>query len=168
MTEITRRKIKSFLKENSTKKLTLNIGAGTRKLYEFFPHQIRIDISKKSDIDILCDAHNLCFKDNVFDSVLCSEVLEHLREPQAALDEIYRVMRKNGKLLLTTVFMYPYHNSPWDYFRFTKDGLAYLLRRWSKIKITPYCNRFEFIGNLIQCYGDNDLKIMGIRFVLVW
>ncbi len=48
------------------------------------------------------DAENLTFKDETFDLVICSEVLEHLLAPQDALAEIRRVLKKNGVLILTT------------------------------------------------------------------
>lgn len=48
------------------------------------------------------DAENLAFQDESFDLVICSEVLEHLLSPQKALDEMRRVTKKDGSIILTT------------------------------------------------------------------
>jgi SAM-dependent methyltransferase len=55
--------------------------------------------------------------------------LEHLREPQTALDELARVVRPGGLLYLQTPFIIGYHAAPADYWRFTNEGLADLLQR---------------------------------------
>jgi glycosyltransferase involved in cell wall biosynthesis len=55
------------------------------------------------------DAHNLEFPDGMFDDVVCSEVLEHLANPDKAVSEFARVLKANGKLILTT----PHHCLRW-------------------------------------------------------
>lgn len=65
--------------------------------------------------------------DGSYDTVLCSEVLEHVPDPTAAVAEIKRVLRPDGKLILTVPFLGRLHEEPHDYYRFTKHGLAVLL-----------------------------------------
>lgn len=67
--------------------------------------------------------------DTSYDTVLCSEVLEHVGDPAAALTEIYRVLKPGGTLIVTVPFLGRLHEEPHDYFRFTKHGLASLLGR---------------------------------------
>ena len=69
----------------------------------------------------------LPFADNFFDCILCTEVLEHLKSDQLAIQELTRVLKKNGKLIVTV----PIKNFPFFY-----DPINYVLNRMgTKIKI---------------------------------
>lgn len=72
---------------------------------------------------------NLCFplpfKDGVFDTILCSDVLEHIPRPDSLWQEISRLLRPGGTLLLNVPFYYWIHERPHDYLRYTE----YALRR---------------------------------------
>lgn len=92
------------------------------------------------NVDIDGDIHALPFASGVADGVLCIEVLEHLPNPEAAVSEMYRVLRPGGHVLITTPFMVGYHghaNDYGDFYRYTDDGLRYLLRRFSVVDIWP-------------------------------
>jgi SAM-dependent methyltransferase len=69
------------------------------------------------------DAQCLPFPDGTFDTVVCLEVLEHVPNPEAALQEASRVLKREGHLLLSTPFLYPIHDAPSDYRRWTWHGL---------------------------------------------
>jgi len=58
-----------------------------------------------------------------YDIILSIQVLEHLQNSDKALAEMSRVLKYGGKLFLSTNFLYPRHGSPYDYFRFTYEGL---------------------------------------------
>ncbi len=73
---------------------------------------------------LFADAEQLPILGNAIDTVVILEVVEHLREPRAALAEITRVLKPRGLLLLTMPFLYPMHDEPHDYQRFTAHGLA--------------------------------------------
>ncbi len=61
-----------------------------------------------------------------FDYILCIQVLEHLKQPEAAFREFKRLLKPRGKVFLTTNFIYQIHMAPDDYWRFTEYGLKYL------------------------------------------
>ena len=61
------------------------------------------------------------------DTVLSTQVLEHVTDPPAYLREVSRILRRGGVLILTCPASYMLHEEPNDYFRFTKYGLASLL-----------------------------------------
>ena len=79
------------------------------------------------------------FEDSSFDAILCTEVLEHIPDPHAFLAECRRVARPGAELLLTAPLLWPEHETPFDYFRYTRHGLQSLLRRsrWEILDIRP-------------------------------
>jgi SAM-dependent methyltransferase len=76
-------------------------------------------------------------EDGSVDSVLATETLEHVRDPAQFLSEAFRVLRSDGKLILTVPFSARWHYIPEDYWRFTPSGLLQLLReaRFADIRI---------------------------------
>jgi SAM-dependent methyltransferase len=104
----------------------LNVGCGATDLHR---RMLRLDVDRSALPDYLSAADKLPFADNTFSVAVSQEVLEHLREPQTALDELARVVRPGGLLYLQTPFIIGYHAAPADYWRFTNEGLADLLQR---------------------------------------
>jgi SAM-dependent methyltransferase len=79
-------------------------------------------------IDIVADlSQPLPLADGAFDTVILSDVLEHVPEPRALLAEIARVLRPGGHLLLNVPFLYGLHELPHDYYRYTRFALARLV-----------------------------------------
>jgi SAM-dependent methyltransferase len=78
-------------------------------------------------VDVVGTALALPFHAGRFDSVLCTEVLEHTPEPLAALQEIWRVTKPGGLLLLTVPMSEQLHEEPADFYRFTHYGARHLL-----------------------------------------
>jgi SAM-dependent methyltransferase len=80
-------------------------------------------------VDVFGDGQRLPFVSSSFDTAVALEVLEHVRDPDACLSEISRVLRPDGRLLLTVPFFAPLHQLPFDYRRFTPGGIEVLLER---------------------------------------
>lgn len=80
-------------------------------------------------IDVFYDGKTIPFGDGHFDSVLCSEVAEHLFDLPAALKEMHRVLKPGGKLLLTCPFVWGEHEAPYDYARYTRFALKDILEK---------------------------------------
>lgn len=79
--------------------------------------------------DVLYDGKRMPFDDESFDTILCIQVLEHTPEPQALLNEVARVLRRGGMLVLSAPFAFRLHELPHDYFRYTPFGLEAMCRR---------------------------------------
>lgn len=75
---------------------------------------------------VYADAARLPFPDGTFDTVACLEVLEHLPDPTLALREAGRVVKPTGTVFVSTPFLYPVHDAPADYQRWTPYGLQRL------------------------------------------
>lgn len=78
---------------------------------------------------VFADAERLPFPDSCLDGVICFEVLEHVNAPQTVLKEISRVLKPNGKLWLSMPFLYPLHDAPYDFQRYTTFGLRRDIRQ---------------------------------------
>jgi len=111
-------------------KKILDIGAGNSPYKKYFSKidYSAQDIKQNKNIDYINDLNNgLIAIDNAsFDYILCTQVIEHLKEPLKVFQEFYRILKPKGKVFLTTNFIYQYHSSPDDYYRFTESGLKYL------------------------------------------
>ncbi|MDI7259842.1 MAG: methyltransferase domain-containing protein [Thermodesulfobacteriota bacterium] len=82
-------------------------------------------------IDILCDITDMKpVSDESIGLALNLESLEHIPYPQKAIDEIHRILRPKGLLILTTVMHFKIHHAPKDYWRFTPEGIEFLLKRF--------------------------------------
>jgi SAM-dependent methyltransferase len=151
--KLTRITLDTFIERHASSRRTLDIGAQNGPYAAYFSHRIALDVQRGIGIQVIGDAQALGIRDGSFDVVLCTEVLEHLPEPQRAIDEMFRVLVPGGQLLLTTRFLFPIHDAPHDYFRFTKYGLRYLLRRFEIIELEEETDAVGSIAVLLQRLG---------------
>lgn len=110
----------------------LDIGCGNKPYMRFldknsryFGMEYQLRASKPN---LLGDVNRLPFDDGSFDAILFNEVIEHLPEPGNGLKEVSRVLKKDGKLFMTAPMYWRMHYAS-DYFRFTGQGLRYLLEK---------------------------------------
>ncbi len=153
MRKITRIRLDEFLKRHAAAARTLDIGSGGSGYDRYFLNRVTVDIDPARKPDIVADAEHLPFKDGEFSRILCTEVLEHVRNPRAAIAEMYRVLAPGGTLILTTRFVYPLHDTPHDYWRFTRYGMEELFRDWEIEELVPETVDAETIGVLVQRMG---------------
>jgi len=163
-----------FFRENITKifkekNQVIDIGGGLRidknKNNRFNKHNLFIkDLIKDKDHyiildkvadykpDIVGDIHDLPFDDNSIESIVCIAILEHVERPWQAIDEMYRVLKPGGYLYIYVPFLYYYHPMKGyykDYYRFTKDGLKYLLKDFSHLELQNVRGAIETVFNLL-------------------
>jgi SAM-dependent methyltransferase len=101
-------------------------------------------------IDFACPADSLPLESQTIDALLCTEVLEHVPSPDAALAEFARVLQRGGKLLLSVPEYWPPHELPRDYFRFPRHGVVALLQRhgFELLRLVPRGGKYVFCGQL--------------------
>lgn len=150
MNKITRPQIRAFLAKYATTEMVLDVGSGGADQDTIFPNRTTIDIDPARNPQIVGDAQAMPFKDESYDTILCTEVLEHIPNPQKAIDEMYRVLRPGGTLILTTRFLFPVHDAPGDYWRFTPYGLRSLFTRWEILEEEVETDAFLTIAVLLQ------------------
>lgn len=109
----------------------LDLGCGNRPyrpLLKNISEYVAFDMDKEgSQSDVVGTVATLPFLSSSFDSVLSTQVLEHVPEPWLMLKEISRVLRPGGQLLLSAPQAWRLHEEPFDFYRYTKYGLQYLI-----------------------------------------
>ena len=79
--------------------------------------------------DVFYDGMNLPFQDASFDTLLSVQGLEHTSDPQHLLEEMSRVLRSDGLMILNAPFSFRLHEEPHDYFRYTPHGLRVMCQK---------------------------------------
>lgn len=133
-----------FFKKNMSKisdPKILIIGGGQSKyakginiLSRYEKNIINLELVDGPIVDVIGDAHNLPFKNNSFDLVIIQAVLEHVANPIKVVDEIYRVLKKPGRVYAGIPFIQGIHARPHDFQRYTNYGLDILFEKFKKIE----------------------------------
>jgi len=112
----------------------LDVGCGTSPYRSLIPHTswrgLEIDTKEarlRQLADDFYDGVHFPYPSHSFDSLLCNQVLEHVFTPQSFIEELFRVLKPGGTLLLTVPFIWDEHEQPFDYGRYTSFGLRSLL-----------------------------------------
>ena len=141
----------------------LDVGCGSKPYQDCFPlvsAYIGIEVEtsghdhKNSIVDFFYDGLNIPFTNESFDSVVCFEVLEHVNDPKAILDEVNRVIKDDGSLLISVPFLFGEHEEPYDFQRFTSFGLVKLLNDtgFSMVSLEKTTSEFMAIAQLNILY----------------
>lgn len=157
----------AMLKKHASGRL-LDLGCGNVPLYEMYRNYVTdnmcIDWSNSLHenpfIDDEFDLNEpVPFESEQFDTILCTDVMEHIAHPANLMREIARLLCPKGKLLLSVPFMYWLHEEPYDYFRYTEYAL------------TNYCKQnnltileLESFGGICEIIADLTAKTIMIRF----
>ncbi len=116
---------------------------------------IGIDYNPALSPEIVADlTRSIPVKDSVADVIIVSGFLMLIPNPQEFLKEVRRVLKPNGRLLLTSVLIAPYSPDPTDYMRFTAEGLCLLLRNagFTDFEIVPVGNYFSAAAFLLNSF----------------
>lgn len=144
----------------------LDVGCGKFPLYGLYRNYvdecIGIDwentLHNNTNVDFYLDISKpLPFESESFDTILSSDVLEHIYNPIDALNEMVRILKPGGFLLVNTPFEYWMHETPFDYYRYTE----FLYRRYASENGQIECVNVEKIGSGLDVIGDTIGKIIG-------
>jgi ubiquinone/menaquinone biosynthesis C-methylase UbiE len=103
-------------------------------------------------IDVAGSIYDIPFPDESFDSIVCTQVFEHLAYPWKAVKEIRRVLKKGGCVLITVPQTSPLHGEPWDYYRYTHWGLEALFEDFELIEMKRCGNYYANQAENQICY----------------
>lgn len=140
----------------------LDAGAGETPYKKFFEghHYFAVDTQwgdpgwDYSKLDSVGDLTALPFNQNSFDRIICTQVLEHVNEPEKVIREFSRTMKKGGCLYLSAPQGWCVHQAPYDYFRYTQYGLEHLLNKtgFKMISATPTCGYYGYLANRLTVF----------------
>lgn len=164
----------------------LDLGCGMKPYQEAFGRDvdqwIGLDFSStpsgRSAADVFGSALELPFGTARFDTVLSTEVLEHVSRPEALLMEAHRVLKPGGHLVLTAPQTNPLHEEPHDYYRYTCHGLRYLTEQTGLrvVETRPLGGAIATVGQMIVWHlnwvrmapGFGSIMSKGVNAGLAW
>ena len=129
-----------------------------------------MDYDKTTSADIIGDIHNIPLAGGSIDAIICHSVIEHVENPKKAVEEMYRVLKPQGKIFVHVPSIYPYHAKLGhydDYWRFFDDTIEVLFRDFSKVEYVkrggyfkalfffmPFQHRLRFIIDPLSEFLD--------------
>lgn len=115
--------------------LVLDAGAGDQIYAPIFQH-VRYESADFEKVEkvyknptYICDLASVPVEDGRYDAIICTQVLEHLPEPQAILKEFHRALQPGGKMIVTCPLWYEEHEKPYDFYRYTQFGLRHMFEK---------------------------------------
>lgn len=179
----------NFVQKNipNLKGKVLDIGCGKQKFKKIITESNNVDKYIGLDLeegkfvysvkaDVYWDGITIPISDESIDSILLLEVLEHCPDPKIVINEAFRVLKKDGVILISTPFIYQLHGVPFDYSRPTPFGLRHLLENigFVEIKVAGSGGYDASLGQMIGIWISHRKmplivrKIMKLIFVPVF
>lgn len=146
----------------------LDLGAGSAKYKQSILKKASeyrsCDAVKNNNIDDVCDVLNLQYPPASFDTVVSTQVMEHINNPYKMAEQIYKILKPGGKVIITAPFLVPIHQDPGDYFRFTKDGLSEIFKQngFKIIDTGHYGGFFMVLSEMIHFSWFDPYKNKGV------
>jgi len=155
--------VKRFLSENFVKcaegvpsNRILDVGCGEKPYRLYFPNAIYyVGIDKRSvSADVNGVGEYMPFRSKIFDTVICTQMLEHVENPIKVLEELNRVMTGDGVLILSTHGFWIEGHERTDYWRWTLQGLYKIFKEsgfnviWSN-SMGSFPSFFQFVSLFI-------------------
>jgi SAM-dependent methyltransferase len=156
-TRLRNQKLFEWMNQNAPGKRVLNLGSGIGQFDHYLSKRVKainVDISPSiRNLHVIADAHFLPFKGDCFDIVYSIAVLEHVQKPWVVADEICRVLRQGGHVVVELPFLNVIHDQH-DYFRFTDKGIRSLFD----------ANRFDVVFQQVGSGGGSFLSVFLLEY----
>jgi len=160
---LVRKGIYNGIKENVhvMKGTMLDFGCGMKPYRSLFTVDKYIGMDIKNDghhndtsfVDVFYDGKVIPFDDGYFDSVYSSEVLTHISDIDPVIDEIKRVMKAGGTILVTVPFVWHENEQPNDAVRYTSFGIVRLFERHG-FKVLKQSKCGNYFTTALQTWND--------------
>lgn len=148
-------------------KIILNVGSGGIS----YPNSTNMDIDLFENVDLVADAHHLPIKNNSVDLVILYHVLEHLTQPQVAVNELFRVIKPGGSIFIEVPFIQRFHGYPNDYYRFSIEGIREINKKFKEISVGssggPVAALNEFLVNFLRLITEDNKLLLFPLLILI-
>ena len=136
---------------------------------EYFPIDVKKSGHTMSNKKLakLYDGLNIPYKSDFFDFIIYTETIEHVEQPNKLKDDIYRVLKKKGKVLITVPFMFPEHEMPYDFRRFTLNGLIKFFNHNKKYTVLKKKKLFKGISSIENLISSELTKTKKVDIYLL-
>lgn len=152
--KISTKNIRKLCEENATDKMTLVVHSEDVDYKPYFPNAYAVTKRPDRPADMHVDLyyHDLArIPDESYEVILCTGLLEHIPDPQRLIDDLYRILKPSGRLIISASSAFSVHEGPNDFFHFTQFSFRLLFGKWSKIEmLRGSCQPFETIAILLQ------------------
>ena len=165
------REIQALVKqaEPGRGQIWLDVGCGERPYRALFSatHYVGLDVqasgrpSAMKWADVTYDGKRLPVKRGSVDGVICTQVLEHVAQPECFVSELARVLRESGWLVLSAPLFWQEHEVPYDFFRLTSYGMKALLQRsgLDVIEVRKSSGAIEALAQGASVYAFENLQL---------
>jgi SAM-dependent methyltransferase len=146
----------------------LDIGGRIQPYRELIPFDHTywsIDIRQTALVSVLGDAERLPLADDSIDIVICTQMIEYVTSPEQLAQEIRRVLRTGGQVLLSAPSIFP-RDSEHDRWRFFPATLRQLFRDFSEIEIVPECGSAAGFLRTVAVMCHSSARYDAVRFAL--
>ncbi len=139
--------------------VVVDVGCGKapHRKHVAYKKYIGVDIEDRGGVTdvILADVNDgIPLPDATADLVICTETLEHTKKPHFVVQELFRITKQGGVVLLTAPMVWPVHEAPYDFFRYTNFGMEYLFKEagFTEVRIQPTNGYIYSMCQLAQLY----------------
>jgi SAM-dependent methyltransferase/uncharacterized protein YbaR (Trm112 family) len=152
--------------------IILNIGSGHENIHRQ-ENMVNFDIYPHGNTQVSGDAHSLPFLNDSVDFVWLCAVLEHIKQPFVVMEEVYRVLKPGGKVLISVPFLQYLHGSPNDYFRYTKYGLRSICNKFIEMEAGssftgPFGTLIQLVAVIPDTIFNNRVLKNSLSILISW
>lgn len=152
--KLSTRNLDRLCRENASDVYTLVVHSEDVDYKPYFPNAYAVTKRKDVPADRHVDVHYnevSELESGSFDLILCTGLLEHLPNPQKFVNEMHRILRPGGKLIISASAVFSFHECPNNFFHFTPYGFRLLFKDWAGFQMLRGASQpFETIGILLQ------------------
>ena len=138
----------------------LDVGMAMRDKHKQIKSAIleTLDVNDFGDYpDIICDiCSDITGLEKKYDKIVCLAILEDVYNPFKAVENLKLMLKENGIIYGFVPYLYNYHAPKdlqfQDYFRFSKDSLAYLFKDFNYVELFPFRGRLS--SSLHMLFGN--------------
>jgi uncharacterized protein YbaR (Trm112 family) len=126
--------------------VVVDLGSGTERVH---PDVITLDLYDYPEVDIVCDLQSLPFGAEKVDAFMTASVLEHVEDVPRLVEKMFVATRVGGVGIHSFPFLFPFHEAPRDFVRFTHMGAASLFKKWKVRRLFNSAGPITLLNTII-------------------